>query len=60
MSIEEIQGYLVILTPLAMAIVAMSIFTLQDKRIKTYRLGEIIHEYLCITSASCGCCETTL
>ena len=41
MSIEEIQGYLVILTPLAMAIVAMSIFTLQDKRIKTYRLGEI-------------------
>jgi|TARA_B100001093_G_scaffold484628_1_gene518239 hypothetical protein len=44
MSIEEIQGYLVILTPLAMAIVAMSIFTLQDKRIKTYRLGEIVKD----------------
>ena len=44
MSIEEIQGYLVILTPLAMAIVAMSIFTLQDKRIRTYRLGEIVKD----------------
>ena len=41
MSVEEIQGYIVILAPLAMAIVAMSIFTLQDNRIKTYRLGEI-------------------
>jgi len=41
MSIEEIQGYLTILSPLAMSIVAMSIFTLQDKNIKTYRLGEI-------------------
>jgi hypothetical protein len=27
-----------------MAIVAMSIFTLQDKRIKTYRLGEIVKD----------------
>lgn len=41
MSVEEIQGYLLILSPLAMSIVAMSIFTLQDKNIKTYRLGEI-------------------
>ena len=41
MSVEEIQGYLLILSPLAMSIVAMSIFTLQDKNVKTYRLGEI-------------------
>ena len=41
MSVEEIQGYIVILAPLAMAIVAMSIFTLQDKRIKTYTLFDI-------------------
>ena len=41
MSVEEIQGYILILSPLAITIVAMSIFTLQDKRIKTYRLGEI-------------------
>lgn len=41
MTPEEIQGYLVIFTPLVMTIVAMSIFTLQDKKIKTYRLGEI-------------------
>ena len=31
MTPEEIQGYLMILSPLAMSIVAMSIFTLQDK-----------------------------
>ena len=41
MDVQEIQGYLTILSPLAMSIVAMSIFTLQDKNIKTYRLGEI-------------------
>ena len=41
MSVEEIQGYILILSPLAMSIVAMSIFTLQDKNVKTYRLGEI-------------------
>lgn len=41
MTPEEIQGYLMILSPLAMSIVAMSIFTLQDKNVKTYRLGEI-------------------
>ena len=41
MGVEEMQGYILILAPLAMAIVACSIFTLQDKRIKTYRLGEI-------------------
>ena len=41
MDINEIQGYLTILSPLAMSIVAMSIFTLQDKNVKTYRLGEI-------------------
>jgi len=41
MGVEEIQGYILILSPLAITIVAMSIFTLQDKRIKTYRLGEI-------------------
>ena len=41
MDVNEIQGYLTILSPLAMSIVAMSIFTLQDKNIKTYRLGEI-------------------
>ena len=40
--VEEIQGYLLILSPLAMSIVVMSIFTLQtDKNVKTYRLGEI-------------------
>lgn len=44
MSVEEIQGYIVILAPLAMAIVAMSIFTLQDNKIKTYRLGEIVKD----------------
>jgi len=44
MSVEEFQGYIVILAPLVMAIVAMSIFTLQDKRIKTYRLGEIVKD----------------
>ena len=42
MGVEEMQGYILILAPLAMAIVACSIFTLQDKRIKTYRLGEIV------------------
>ena len=41
MDVQEIQGYLTILSPLAMSIVAMSIFTLQDKNVKTYRLGEI-------------------
>ena len=41
MDINEIQGYITILSPLAMSIVAMSIFTLQDKNVKTYRLGEI-------------------
>ena len=41
MDINEIQGYITILSPLAITIVAMSIFTLQDKKIKTYRLGEI-------------------
>ena len=41
MTPEEIQGYLMILSPLAMSIVAMSIFTLQDKNVKTYRLGEL-------------------
>ena len=41
MDVNEIQGYLTILSPLAMSIVAMSIFTLQDKNVKTYRLGEI-------------------
>ena len=41
MDIHEIQGYITILSPLAITIVAMSIFTLQDKKIKTYRLGEI-------------------
>ena len=41
MTPEEIQGYLLILSPLAISIVAMSIFTLQDKSIKTYTLGEI-------------------
>ncbi len=44
MDINEIQGYLTILTPLAMSIVAMSIFTLQDKKIKTYRLGDIVKD----------------
>ena len=33
MDINEIQGYLTILSPLAMSIVAMSIFTLQDKNV---------------------------
>ena len=41
MTPEELQGYLLILSPLAISIVAMSIFTLQDNKIKTYRLGEI-------------------
>ena len=41
MDINEIQGYITILSPLAITIVAMSIFTLQDKKIKTYTLGEI-------------------
>ena len=41
MDIHEIQAYIVILSPLAMAIVAMSIFTLQDKRIKTYTFFDI-------------------
>ncbi len=41
MTPEEIQGYLVIFTPLVMTIVAMSIFTLQDKKIKTYKLSDI-------------------
>ena len=41
MDIHEIQGYITILSPLAITIVAMSIFTLQDKKIKTYRLSEI-------------------
>ena len=41
MTPEEIQGYLLILSPLAISIVAMSIFTLQDKSIKPYTLGEI-------------------
>jgi len=41
MDINEIQGYILILSPLAITIVAMSIFTLQDNKIKTYRLGEI-------------------
>ena len=41
MTPEEIQGYLVILSPLAISIVAMSIFTLQDKKIKTYTHSEI-------------------
>lgn len=41
MDVNEIQGYITILSPLAMSIVAMSIFTLQDKNVKTYRLGEI-------------------
>lgn len=41
MTPEELQGYIVILAPLAMAIVAMSIFTLQDKKIKTYTLFDI-------------------
>ena len=41
MDINEIQGYITILSPLAITIVAMSIFTLQDKKIKTYRLSEI-------------------
>lgn len=44
MGVEEMQGYILILAPLAMAIVACSIFTLQDKRIKTYRLGEIVKD----------------
>tara|TARA_B100001287_G_scaffold66031_1_gene53894 strand:+ start:2697 stop:2903 length:207 start_codon:yes stop_codon:yes gene_type:complete len=44
MTPEEIQGYLVIFTPLIMTIVAMSIFTLQDKKIKTYRLGDIVKD----------------
>ena len=41
MDVNEIQGYILILSPLAITIVAMSIFTLQDKNIKTYRLGDI-------------------
>ena len=41
MDVNEIQGYILILSPLAITIVAMSIFTLQDKNVKTYRLGEI-------------------
>mgnify|MGYP001187146232 FL=1 len=41
MDVNEIQGYILILSPLAITIVAMSIFTLQDKNIKTYTLGEI-------------------
>ena len=44
MGVEEMQGYILILAPLAMGIVACSIFTLQDKRIKTYRLGEIVKD----------------
>ena len=44
MTPEEIQGYLVIFTPLIMTIVAMSIFTLQDKKIKTYKLGDIVKD----------------
>ena len=40
MDVNEIQGYILILSPLAITIVAMSIFTLQDKNVKTYRLGE--------------------
>jgi len=44
MTPEEIQGYLVIFTPLVMTIVAMSIFTLQDKKIKTYKLGDIVKD----------------
>tara|TARA_B100001057_G_C22793464_1_gene928596 strand:+ start:795 stop:941 length:147 start_codon:yes stop_codon:yes gene_type:complete len=42
MTPEELQGYLMILAPLAMSIVAMSIFTLQDKKIKQYRLSDIM------------------
>ena len=41
MDVNEIQGYRLILSPLAITIIAMSIFTLQDKNVKTYRLGEI-------------------
>ena len=41
MSVEEIQGYLLILSPLAMLFCTNSIFTLQDKNVKTYRIGEI-------------------
>jgi len=44
MGVEEVQGYILIFAPLAMAIVACSIFTLQDKNIKTYRLGEIVKD----------------
>ena len=42
MDVNEIQGYILILSPLAISIVAMSIFTLQDKRIKKYTLNEIM------------------
>ena len=41
MDVNEIQGYILILSPLAITIVAMSIFTLQDNKIKTYTLSEI-------------------
>ena len=44
MGLQEVQGYILIFAPLAMAIVACSIFTLQDKNIKTYRLGEIVKD----------------
>ena len=42
MDVNELQGYILILSPLAISIVAKSIFTLQDKRIKKYTLNEIM------------------